>query len=160
MEQGAKTVHEAILKVETEVEVPVDAVRSWFLSLEDHPERYAFETHGGFEFQEGGFGEVGARFRTREQFLFLRLELPFELTEVRESGFVFRLVRPAALRIWGSFEIEKKTQSQTLLLLQVGSETRAGRLFLRCYPASVAVREQIHREVVHIKQSVEGSYHV
>jgi len=151
-------VRKAILKVETEVEVPVDAVRDWFLSLEGHPERYAFETHGGFEFEEGGFGEPGARFRTRERFLFLTLELLFELTDVRERAFSFRLVRPSTLRVWGRFEIEKEAQGRSLLWLKIGSETRVGQLLLRSYPVSLAIHQQIWRELRHLKASMEEVY--
>lgn len=147
---------ESILGVQTEVEAPVDDVRDWFLSLEEHPERYAFETHGGFSFEEGGFGEAGARFTTQEQFLVFPVELQFELTDVREKAFAFRLLRPSTLEIWGRFEIEQADAGQSLLALRIGSETRAGQLFLRCYPVAAAVHRQICGEVRHIKESVEA----
>ncbi|MGD2105751.1 MAG: hypothetical protein PVJ55_11645, partial [Anaerolineae bacterium] len=66
---------EPVLSVQASVDVPTRAARDWFLSLEEHPERYGFDTHQGFQFVEGGFGEAGARFKTREKFLFLTLEL-------------------------------------------------------------------------------------
>ena len=147
---------EPILGVRTEVSAPVDAVRGWFLSLKDHPERYAFETHGGFTFEEGGFGEPGARFTTREQFLFVPIELRFELTDVQESTFSFRLLRPAVLEIWGRFEIERAGAERSLLALRIGSETRAGQLFLRFYPVAAVVHRQICGEVRHIKQSIQA----
>ena len=64
-----------MIGVEREVNVSVDRARDWFLSLEEHPERYRFATHEGIEFAGGNFGDVGARFRTREKFYFLKLEL-------------------------------------------------------------------------------------
>lgn len=146
-----------ILKAETRVDVPVGAARDWFLSLKEHPERYTFETHEGFEFEEGSFGEVGARFKTREQFFFLRLELLFELTAVRETTFRFSLARPSSIGVWGRFEIEED-QGHSLLSLSIGSETRVGQLLLRCYPLAAAVYRQIRSEVHHIKSSMERVY--
>jgi hypothetical protein len=134
--------------------VSAEEARDWFFSLEEHPERYAFETHEGFEFESGGFGDVGARFRTRERFFFAKLELLFELKEVGERAFSFRLIRPSFLGIWGRFAIDGGGE-QSSLSLQIGSESRAGQLLLRCYPVAVAVHRQICGEVRHIKQSME-----
>ena len=147
---------EPILDVQTEVASPVDVVRDWFLSLKDHPERYAFETHGGFTFEKGGFGEPGATFTTRERFLFFPTELRFELTAVRERAFAFRLLKPAALEIWGRFEIEEAGPQRSELGLRIGSETRVGQLLLRWYPVAAVVHRQICGEVRHIKRSVEA----
>ena len=147
---------EPILGVRTDVAAPVEAVRDWFLSLQDHPERYAFETHGGFAFEKGGFGERGAEFTTRERFLLVTLELRFELTEVGERAFSFRLLRPAALEIWGRFEIEEAGPGRSFLALRIGSESRAGQLLLRCYPVAASIHRQICGEVRHIKRSVEA----
>jgi len=149
-------VREPILGVRTEVAAPVDTVRGWFLSLRDHPERYAFETHGGFTFEKGGFGEPGATFTTRERFMFVPVELRFELTDVGESAFSFRLLRPAMLEIWGRFEIEEADAGRSFLALRIGSETRAGQLLLRFYPVAAVVHRQICGEVRHIKQSVQA----
>lgn len=148
----------AILSATAEVEVPVGVARDWFLSLQHHPERYAFETHQGFEFEEGGFGEEGARFRTRERFLFLTVELLFELTEVGQTDFCFWLVRPSAIGVWGRFKIEEISEGQSLLSLSVGSETRAGQLLLRFYPLAAVIHKQIQREVRHIRRSMERVY--
>lgn len=145
-----------VLTAQALVHAPSDGVRRWFLSLQEEPERYQFDTHAGFEFVEGDFGEIGARFKTLEEFLFLRLELLFELTEVSESEFSFRLVRPMSLRIWGRFDIEGAGKQKTWLSLNIGSETRVGQLILRCYPVAAAVRRQIQREVRHIKTSIES----
>lgn len=145
----------AILSTEATVDVPLEAARDWFLSLEEHPERYTFDTHEGFDFKEGDFGEEGARFRTREKFLFLNLELLFELIEVRETAFWFQLHRPSWLEVWGRFEIQEQDGRQSVLSLHVGSETRFGQLLLRCYPLAAAVHRQIRAEVRHIKRSME-----
>jgi hypothetical protein len=154
----AMRMREAILGAQAEVDVPLEAARDWFLSLEEHPERYTFETHGGFEFEEGGFGEVGARFRTRERFLFLPLELLFELAEVRETAFCFWLSRPACIGVWGRFELEEHDEEQSVLSLWIGSETRLGQLLLRFYPVAAAIHRQIHAEVRHVKRSMEHTY--
>ncbi len=148
----------AILSVQADADVPVEAARDWFLSLEDHPERYTFETHEGFEFEEGGFGEVGARFRTRETFLFLKLELLFELGKVEENAFWFWLLRPSSLGVWGGFEIEADGESQSALTLSIGSETRVGQLLLRFSPLATLVHGQISDEVQHIRRSMERVY--
>ncbi len=151
-------VRKAILSVETVVDVPPAAARNWFLSLSEHPERYRFDTHQGFEFEQGRFGEVGARFRTRERFLCLSLELWFELVEVGEDVFAFRLIKPFSLGIWGRFEIDGREEAQSVLALRIGAETRGGQLFLRVYPVAAAIHRQICREVGHIRQSMERTY--
>lgn len=130
-------------------------VREWFHSLQEHPERYQFETHEGFDFVEGGFGEPGARFRTRERFLCFHLELVFELTSVREASFSFHLTRPISMGIWGRFRTEEADATKTRLFLEIGSRNRVGRLLLRFYPVAAAVRRQIAAEVNHIKSSIE-----
>jgi hypothetical protein len=140
------------------VDVSVEQARDWFLSLKEHPERYEFETHGGFEFVEGSFGEIGARFKTRERFFGLGLELLFELTEVGESDFWFRLARPESIGVWGRFDISRGGEERSMLSLSVGSETRFGQLMLRCFPVALAVHRQINREVEHIKASMETVY--
>lgn len=147
-----------VLRAQTDVDVTVEQARNWFLSLREHPDRYQFDTHEGFRFVDGDFGEIGARFKTREQFLFFKLELLFELTEVRESVFWFRLVRPMSMGIWGRFDIASGGEKGTRLSLDIGSETRAGQLMLRCYPIAVLVHRQIHREVSHIKRSMERTF--
>ncbi len=149
---------EAILGAQAEVDVPLEMARDWFLSLEEHPERYTFETHAGFEFEEGGFGKVGARFRTQERFLFLPLELQFELTEIRETAFRFWLSRPACIGVWGRFELKEHHDEQSVLLLRIGSETRFGQLLLRFYPVAAAIHRQICAEVRHVKGSMEHTY--
>lgn len=149
---------EPVLSAQIDVNVSVEQARDWFLSLKEHPERYQFDTHEGFQFVEGDFGEIGARFKTREKFLFMKLELLFELTEVRGSKFWFRLIRPLRMGIWGSFDIEGAGEQETRLSLDIGSETRAGQLMLRCYPVAVVVHRQIYREVSHIKRSMEQTF--
>ncbi len=144
-----------VLSSQAVVDISAQSARQWFLSLKQHPERYEFETHQGFEFVEGGFGEVGAQFETREEFLFLNLRLLFELTAVCESQFRFRLVRPLSVGIWGRFDVQELGDKQAQISLEVGSDTRAGQLLLRCYPLNAPIRRQIHREVSHIKTSME-----
>lgn len=148
----------AILSAQANADVPVEAARDWFLSLDEHPERYTFETHAGFEFEEDGFGEVGARFRTRETFLFLKLELLFELGKVQGNAFRFWLIRPSCLGVWGRFEIEEDGEGQSVLTLSIGSETRVGQLFLRFSPVATLIHRQICGEVEHIRRSMERVY--
>ena len=145
----------AIITAESVVDVSVSQARAWFLSLKDHPERYRFGTHEGFVFVRGDFGEVGSRFKTREKFPLLKLELLFELTEVDETSFRFRLTRPAGLGIWGAFAVEELSAESVLLRLEIGSTSRLGRLALGFYPVAAAIRGQITGEVTHIKASAE-----
>jgi hypothetical protein len=148
----------AILDARASIDVSVEQARDWFLSLKEHPERYRFNTHEGFEFVEGSFGEVGARFRTRERFLGLKLDLLFELIRVGTSGFWFRLAHPGSLAVWGRFHVERGGEGSSLLSLAVGSETRVGQLMLRLFPVNAAIRRQIQGEVGHIKASMERTY--
>ena len=147
-----------ILNAQAVVDVSVEQARHWFLSLEEHPERYQFDTHEGFEFVEGGFGEIGARFKTQERFFCLKLGLLFKLTAVGESEFWFSLIRPASLQVWGRFDISRGDEGRSLLCLAVGSETRLGQSLLHSFPVATAVHRQIHREVAHIKASMERVY--
>lgn len=144
-----------ILAAHAVVDAPPEQARQWFLSLKERPERYQFDTHEGFEFVQGGFGEIGARFKTREEFLFLRLELLFELTAIRQSGFSFRPIRPASLGIWGRFRTEEIGEARTRLSLEIGSDRCVGRVMLRFFPVAAAIQRQIGNEVSHIKTSME-----
>lgn len=144
-----------IISAQTVVNVPITQAREWFLSLKDHPERYRFATHEGFEFVQGNFGDVGARFKTREKFYFLKLELLFELIEVDETSFRFRLVSPGWLRVWGAFVVGRSSPESTALCLEIGSTTQSGQVWLRLYPLAAAIRRQIENEVIHIKASME-----
>jgi hypothetical protein len=143
------------ISAQTLVNVSASQARDWFLSLKDHPERYRFATHAGFEFVQGNFGEVGARFKTREKFYFLRQELLFELIEVDETSFRFRLVSPSWLHVWGAFTVQELSPESVSLRLDIGSTTQYGRLWLRFYPLAAAIRRQITLEVTHIKASME-----
>jgi len=143
----------AMVTAETLVQVAAAAARRWFVELETHPERYQFETHAGFKFTRGNFGEIGARFQTREQFCGLPLRLSFELTEVEDARFRFRLTRPP-LPVWGAFTIKEAGKETTALCLAIGGTTRLGRWFLRFPPVRSVVRRQIRSEVEHVKASM------
>lgn len=148
----------AVITAQATVHVGVAQARRWFMELETHPERYRFETHAGFTFDQGGerrFGQVGARFQTRERFYGLRLRLGFELTEVGDDHFRFRLVRPAA-PVWGAFVIEEAGAAATNLRLAIGGTNRLGAWLLRLPLVRGAVRRQIHGEVQHVKASMEA----
>ncbi len=145
----------AIISAESAVNVSASQARGWFLSLNDYPERYRFGTHEGFVFVRGDFGEVGSRFKTREKFPLLKLELLFELIEIDKTSFRFRLIRPAGLGIWGAFMVEEPSSESVLLRLEIGSTSRLGRLALGFYPVTAAIRGQITGEVTHIKASME-----
>ena len=148
----------AIIRAEETVHVRVAQARQWFMDLETHPERYQFETHAGFAFTQGGFGKIGARFQTWEQFCGLKLTLCFGLTDVSDTHFRFRLVRPA-LPVWGAFVIEEAPGDSTNLSLEIGGTTRPGTWLLRLPLVRDAVRQQICGEVEHIKASMEAIYH-
>jgi len=148
-----------IISAQTLVKVTLDQARDWFLALKDHPERYRFATHEGFQFLQGDFGEVGARFKTREKFYFLRQELLFELIEVGQAAFRFQLISPAPwLQVWGAFVVEESAREAASLRLDIGAATRLGRVLLGLYPLSAAIRRQIGGEVEHIRGSMEAIY--
>jgi hypothetical protein len=147
----------AAIKAEETVNVRIAQARQWFMELEEHPERYHFETHAGFTFTQGNFGEIGARFQTWEQFYGLKLTLRFELTELGDTRFRFRLIRPA-LPVWGAFAIEEAPGDGTSLSLTIGGTTRLGARLLRLPLVRGAIRRQIRGEVEHIKASMEAIY--
>jgi hypothetical protein len=146
-----------LLEARTTVGVDPDLVRQWFEELEAFPERYQFETHAGFVFTSGTFAQVGARFRTREQFYGLPIVLHFELTEVSEYQFAFRLIRPA-LPVWGAFLIQQEADDTTILSLVVGETARQAAWFLRIPFARAAVERQIRGEIANIKSSIENTF--
>ena len=147
-----------VLIAETLVTVPVDFATAWFLALADHPERYAFESHAGFVFTQGEFGEPGSRFQTQEQFAgFVKLVLRFELTEVDDYRFIFRSLSPAR-DIWGYFELEPASRNSTYLRLAVGSHRNFQRRLLGLPPVRGAVQHQIEGEVAHISKSMVSLY--
>jgi hypothetical protein len=146
-----------VVSAERVVNTSVDRAREWFLSLKDHPERYRFGTHEGFEFVEGSFGDVGSRFKTREKFRFLTLELLFELVEVDDVSFRFQLIRPAWIDVWGRFSMLELKPGIILLRIEIGSDTQRGEFWLMFPPVAGAIREQITGEVDHIKESMESA---
>ena len=136
------------------LDVSPDQVRRWFEELSTYPERYQFGTHAGFVFTSGAFGEIGARFRTEERFRGLPITLHFELTELGEASFTFRLVRPA-LPVWGSFLIGQTASGTASLALVVGEDAPRAAWFLRLPLVRSAIQRQISSEIAHIKSSVE-----
>lgn len=146
-----------VLMSKTHIDVNQQQAKTWFLSLSNYPERYQFDSHAGFTFTEGQFGERGARFQTEERFLGIRLTLKFELTDVAEDRFSFHLLAPVS-GIWGSFELQPTHSGITSLTLSVGSDRRMNRWFLRLPLIREAVQRQIDREVAHIQQSMESLY--
>ncbi len=146
-----------VLSAESLIEVSFDQARAWFLSLSSHPERYAFESHKGFIFTDGKFGEPGAHFETEETFLGLRVTLKFELTDVSDAQFTFSVLSPTR-GAWGYFRLEPQGKDTTRLSLAVGSDRGATRLMLRAPVIHGAIRHQIESEVDHIKRSMESLY--
>ena len=146
-----------VLEAESEVRVSVAQARQWFLALEVHPERYVLNTHGGFAFTQGSFGQTGSRFVTWERFYVLKLALHFELGTVEDQRFFF-LLRWPPLPIWGVFVIEERGQDAVRLALQIGGTARIGEWFLRCPLVRKAISRQIDNEIQHIKASMEALY--
>lgn len=144
-----------IIRAATQVQVTGAEARRWFLSLETHPERYQFETHAGFAFSAGNFGEIGARFQTWERFMGLTFNLHFELTETGDSHFRFRLIRPP-LPIWCAFTIVEHTGNSIDLGLEVGGTSHTGEWFLTLPVVRPTVQRQIASEIEHIKTSMEA----
>jgi hypothetical protein len=139
---------------EKRLDVSVEQARDWFLGLEDHPEWYRFETHGGFVFTSGGFAESGARFQTEERFFGVPLTLAFELMSVERLSFVFRLIRPR-LPVTGQFVIGPQPGDRPVLTLAIEGNTRFGRMVLHCPIVRQSVRQQIQREVDHIARGMQ-----
>jgi hypothetical protein len=172
-----------VLEAEANVRVGVAQARQWFLDLEAHPERYVQNTHAGFAFTQGGFGQTGSRFVTWERFYGLKLALHFELGEVGGQRFRFVLRRPP-LPIWGAFMIEAldrealdrealdrealdlegrekdtvRASECVRLALRLGGMASVGEWFLTCPLVRKAVERQIGYEVEHIKASMEALY--
>ena len=147
----------AIIKAEEMVNVSIAQARQWFMELETHPERYRFETHAGFAFTQGNFGEIGAHFQTWERFYGLKLTLCFELMAVGDTHFRFRLIRPA-LPVWGAFGIEEAPGDTTNLSLEIGGTSHLGAWLLRLPLVRGAVQRQMRGEVEHIRASMETIY--
>lgn len=145
----------AIIKASTSVKTGADAVRDWFLSLQTHPKRYQFETHAGFAFTNGNFGEIGSQFQTYEKFYGQKLTLNFELTKIGAHNFNFRL-KNTGLPFWGAFIIEPGEDQHCTLHLQVGGLNSWGQLLLQLPLLHTAVQKQIQGEVAHIKASIEA----
>lgn len=146
-----------VVRASTGVGVSPDQLREWFLSLGEHPERYAFGTHGGFAFIEGSFGQEGARFETRERFAGVQIRLRFRLTEIGQDRFAFRLLQPP-LGVEGIFEMAPAQEEGSRLSLLVGSKSSWTRAFLRLPIIHGAVLNQIRREVTHVRESAEDLY--
>ena len=146
----------AILTTQTTIQASIGQARRWFSELQTHPERYRFETHSGFAFTQGNFGEIGSHFQTQEQFCGLKLTLCFELTGVEDTHFRFRLTSPS-LPIWGAFTLEEAGDEATELRLSIGGTARLGKCFLRLPLIRGAIQRQIHSEVEHIKVSMEAT---
>jgi hypothetical protein len=146
-----------VLEASADLGASADQVREWFMSLDEHPERYTFGTHGGFAFTEGSFGEEGALFETREQFAGVHIRLRFRLIEVGEAYFRFALLQPP-LGVEGTFQMAPAERSGSRLSLLIGSESAWARGFLRLPLIHGAIRGQIQREVTHISESVERLY--
>jgi hypothetical protein len=143
-----------VLQAISDIEVSQQQARAWFLSLADHPERYTFDSHAGFTFTEGEFGEPGARFQTTERFQGLTVTLKFKLTDVAQDRFTFSLLAPVR-GIWGYFELQPAGAGATRLVLAIGSRRRLQRGLLKLPLIRRSVQQQIEGEVAHIKQSME-----
>lgn len=144
-----------VLTAAVPIEASADQVERWFRALEDHPEQYRFDTHGGFTFTRGRFGEVGAQFQTRERFYGRYFTLNFEVTATGPLWFRFRLLCPP-FPIWGAFRIRPVSAGRVWLRLEIGGETRLGRWLLRLPLIRGAVQNQIQAEVEHIRRSVSS----
>jgi hypothetical protein len=143
-----------VLTARAEIDTPRQQAKRWFLELSDHPERYEFESHEGFTFTDGAFGEVGAKFQTLERFLGVSQILRFTLTNVTDYQFTFRLRQPIT-GIWGRFVLSEISPDTTELRLEIGGETKLKRLVLMMPVVSQAIRSQIQSEVDHIKASID-----
>jgi hypothetical protein len=146
-----------MISAEEVINVSTEQARDWFFSLEDHPERYRFDTHNGIEFVQGNFGKVGARFKSREKLSVLKTELLFEVTEVGETWFRLKLINPSWVDAWATFSIQELSPDSVSLQIEIGSDTQRGQSWLKFPPVKNAIRKQITSEVDHIKESMESA---
>jgi len=145
---------EQLLTAQEIVQVPAETARKWFLELQNHPERYQFNTHAGFTVTTGSFGEMGSEFQTLERFYRIPIKLSFELTEVGAFTFRFRLQRPP-LPIWGAYAIEPVTEGTCRVSLSIGATASGAAWFLSLPLVRPGIEGQIQREVEHVKRSME-----
>ena len=143
-----------LLTAKTDVNVNIEDVRHWFLGLKEHPEHYTFASHEGFYFTEGDFGEVGARFYTKERFSGILAKLSFSLTKVTDNSFTFELTKPIR-NVQGEYTLTERERDITTVSLSVFARTRQILRLFKIKPFSQAVENQINREVQHIKTKIE-----
>jgi hypothetical protein len=144
-----------VMTAKADIHVDINRARSWFLNLKDHPERYAFDSHEGFTFIDGDFGEVGAQFYTIEHFRGIRTKLTFTITEVTPSSFIFEVTKPLR-KIKGEFKLLELADDMTEITLSVFAPNNIIKRLFDVKPFYQAVYSQISGEVQHIKTSMEN----
>ena len=147
-----------MISAEEVINVSTEQARDWFFSLEEHPERYRFDTHNGIEFVHGSFGKVGSRFKSREKLSILKTELLFEVTKVGETWFRLKLINPSWADAWARFSMQELSPDSISLQIEIGSDTQRGRSWLKFAPVKNAIRKQITGEVAHIKEAMESEF--
>ena len=147
-----------MISAEEVINVSTEQARDWFFSLEEHPERYRFDTHNGIEFVQGSFGKVGSRFKSHEKLSILKTELLFEVTKVDETWFRLKLIYPSWADAWATFSMQELGPDSVSLQIEIGSDTQRGRSQLKFPPVKNAIRKQITSEVAHIKEAMESEF--
>jgi hypothetical protein len=134
---------------------------NFFKKLLKDPTLYQFSTHKGFIPIEGPINKVGSKFKTEETFAGVKIVLFFETTRIDEnSHFEFKLIEPfKSAKIIGRF-LYKIQDEMINLNLTISSNAKsffekiaASLVFFT--PIRLLVRNQINKEVLHIKESVE-----
>lgn len=146
----------ASMQAQTVINAPIERVRGWFLTLSDHPERYRFESHEGFVFTRGAFGEIGSEFYTREKFFGIMIKLRFRISDVKKDVFTLSCLPPLK-GSWCRFALAAESPEHTCLTLDVNTERRLHAILLNLPGLRNAIQRQINAEVQHIKASIENT---
>ena len=130
-----------------EAHVPVnaspDVIAQWFRDLDEHPERYVFESHLNLELISGNWGEVSSVIQTTEDFGLQPVVLQFTFIAVDDHSFSLHLIDYPVI-------IHFSMHSSILTIRVVGSGW--GKILVL---VNSQIERQLSREIDHIKQSVE-----
>ena len=139
-------------------------VKQWLKNLEKNPKKYNFDTHQGFQLKSGTLSEPTSVFKTQEIFAGLKFSFNFQVTEVSQNKFEFKLIKPswlASLGIKGKFKTVPVSDQQTILQLIIFNQANdyftrvVAMLFLYLSPVRFLIAKQINKEVKFVKSSIE-----
>lgn len=152
------------IKAQRLINASSQEVKQWLKTLENDPKKYKFDTHQGFQLESGTLSKTGATFTTQEIFAGLKFSFNFQVTEVSQNKFEFKLIKPswlASLGIKGKFKTVPVSDQQTILQLIIFNKANdfftrvVAMLFLYLSPVRFLVANQINKEVRFVKNSIE-----